>query len=295
VAVHLSSPPSARIRLEDHTATFLQAELSGPEAIRKELFRRCSMADVRGGRISVGALCVLVLALVAEGQILNPSARDVLRQSRSLIEAEVALVLAAARVAVDGRTFRLSYEPGGPGADIQMESDGRPRYIRFTTGEQGHGDTVTFLHYTRIRARSCDGTAQPGDLILEYENKGAGWTVKARTRSIAELNDAAFDMLAGRRVVTAGPIQKLNNRTVRPFVAPFQLPDGALGGPPPGTTMALWLDIDSLVPVRWSVRLPVSPELGIPTGLPDFGLVFTYLDGVDLQPPTEIVAPDCVP
>jgi hypothetical protein len=242
--------------------------------------------------LSAGAL---VIAFASEAQTLNPSAREVIRQSRALIDAEVAAVLAAARVAVDGRTFRLSYQPGGPGADIQMGPDGKPRYIRMTSGEHGQADTVTFLHYTRLAARGCDGTTRPGVLVREYENKGSAWTVKARTRSALELADAAFDMLAGLRRTTSGAVQKLNDRTVRPFLAPFQLPEGALGGPPPGTIMALWLDTNSLLPVRWSIALPASPEQGLPAGLPDFGVVFTYLDGLDLQPPSEIVAPDCVP
>ena len=251
---------------------------------------------------------LVALALLASGashaQTLNPSPRDVISRSRALLDVEVVAVLEAERHAVDGRTFRLSYQPSGPGPDIQMGPDGRARYIRMTSGlefgstsvtnggppvtQSGHKDVVTFLHDTRTVARGCDGTPRGDELVLEYENDGAGWRVKARTRSAMEINDAAFDMLAGQRPVTTGPVQHVGTRTVRPFVAPWQLPEGALGGPPPGTVMALWIDIDSLLPRRWSLTLPAA------AGLPDFGVVFTYLDTVDLRPPTVIAAPDCI-
>jgi hypothetical protein len=253
------------------------------------------MVPMKGWSLSFCVAGVLATAVGPAAQTLNPQPREVIRVSRSLLEAETAAVMAAARAAVDGRTFRVSYQPGGPGVDFQMGPDGRPRYLRMTTGEQGHSDTVTFLHYTRMEARGCDGTPRSGELVREYENKDAGWTVKARTRSVAEVNDRAFDMLAGHQPITAGPVQTLDGRTVRPFVAPYQLPAGALGGPPPGSSMALWLDTDMLLPVRWSLKLPVSPERGTPTGLPDFAVVFTYLDGADLAPPSEVVAPDCIP
>jgi len=240
-----------------------------------------------GHRQSSLVAFALLASVVSQAQTLNQSPREVISQSRALIDAEVAAVLEAARHAVDAHTFRLSYQPGGPGADIQMGPDGRARYIRMTSGQSGHKEVVTFLHYTRTAARGCDGTPLGDERVLEYEDDGTGWRVRARTRSAIELNDAAFDMLIGRRQVTTGPVQRLGARTVRPFVAPWQLPDGVLGGPLPGTVMALWIDTDSLLPVRWSLALPDS------VGVPEFGVEFTYLD-VDLHPPTTIAAPDCI-
>ena len=169
----------------------------------------------------------VVSAGLAQGQVLNPPPRDVINQSRPLMDAEVVTVLEAARRAVEGRTFRLSYTPTGPGADIQI-------------------------------------------------------------------NDAAFDMLQGRRPLTSGPVERSGDRTLRALVAPYQGPEGALGGPPPGTLMSLWLDTDSLLPVRWSLKLPASAERGIPAGAPDFAVWFTYLNGVNLEPPTDVPAPACI-
>ena len=249
---------------------------------------------MRGRRVWVGAAWVLSAGLASQGQVLNLPPRDVIIQSRALIDAEVAAVLEAARHAVERRTFRLSYTPGGPGADIQMGPGGRPRYIRMLSGQEGHAETVTFLHYTATAARGCDGMPRTGELVLEYEHKGSTWTAKARMRSEFELNNAAFVMLAGHQALTSGPVERLSDRTLRALVAPFQRPEGVLGGPPPGTLMSLWLDTDSLLPVRWSLTLPASAEHGIPAGVPDFEVWFTYLDGLELQPPTDVPAPACI-
>src|SRR5438045_5307992 len=108
-----------------------------------------------------------------------------------------------------------------------MRSDGRARYMRATSGRNGYADTVTFVHYTGRPVRGCDGTPRAGELVVEYESNGSIHTVTARPRSALEINDSAFDMLAGRVPVTADPIQLLDGRTVRPFSAPYRLHDGA--------------------------------------------------------------------
>jgi hypothetical protein len=243
----------------------------------------CRMTLMTGRRVWVGAAWVLSAGLASQGQVLNPPPRDVIVQSRALIDAEVAAVLEAARHAVEGRTFRLSYTPGGPGADIQMGAGGRPRYIRMLSGQEGHAETVTFLHYTGTAAPGCDGMPRTRELVLEYEHKGSTWTVKARTRSGVELNNPAFEMLVGHQALASGPVGRLGDRRLRALVAPFQRPEGALGGPPLGTLMSLWLDTDSLLPVRWSLTLPASAERGIPVGVADFEVWFTYLDPVQAR------------
>jgi hypothetical protein len=68
----------------------------------------------------------LALNAVAAAQTLNPPARAVAAQGRPLTQAEVAQVVGAARNAIAGRTFRLSYQPGGPGPEVLMGSTGRP-------------------------------------------------------------------------------------------------------------------------------------------------------------------------
>ncbi|HEY7171773.1 MAG TPA: hypothetical protein VH417_13070 [Vicinamibacterales bacterium] len=234
-----------------------------------------------------GIVAVLAWSCAATGsaQRLNPSPHEVIALSRPLLAAEAALVLAAARQAVDGRTFRLSYQPDGPGPLFTMRSDGRPRYLRAAFGTSGRADTVSFTHFTGTPARRCDGRPDNGELVVEYEQKeGSEWTVKARTRQPIEINASAFDMLSGSVAVTAtGPVQRLSGASARPFTAAYRLPEGAAGGPPPGTTMSLWVDTTSLLPVGWSLE---------PPGLPRFEMPFTYVDDT-LQPPTEVAAPTC--
>src|SRR5262249_2729455 len=147
-----------------------------------------------------GRKVVAFAAIVAIGpQTLNPSARDIIRQPRALLEAEIVAVLDAARHVLDGRTFRLSYQPDRPGPLFLMGPGGRPRYLRTTSGQFGSAADI-------------------------------------------EINDSAFDMVPGRVAVKAGDIQRIGGRTVRALTAPYVLHKGALGGPPPGTIMSLWLD-----------------------------------------------------
>jgi hypothetical protein len=235
-----------------------------------------------------GLIAILACCCAAAGfaQRLNPSAREVIVLPRPLIAAEAALVLAAARQAVDGRTFRLSYQPDGPGPLFTMRSDGRPRYVRAISGTSGRADTVSFTHFTGTPARHCDGRPRDGELVVENEQKeGSDWTVEARTRQAIEINRPAFDILSGDVTVTAGGVQRLGSQTARPFSAAYRLVEGAAGGPPHGTMMSLWVDTTSLLPVLWSLAAPGLPRLDMP---------LTYVDDL-LQPPTEVAAPNCIP
>lgn len=118
----------------------------------------------------------------------------------------------------------------------------------------------------------------------------------ARTRRDSEVNGSAFEMLAGRTPAASGERRDVRGRPARAFVAPFALPEGATGGPPPGTAQALWVDVVTLLPVQWTLTLPSMPELQ-GRGLPEFGVAFTYPDpsSVDLQPPAGVEAPSCIP
>lgn len=65
-----------------------------------------------------------------------------------------------------------------------------------------------------------------------------------------------------------------------------------MGGPPLGTTQSLWIDVDSLLPVQWTISLPAVAERNTPT-LPEFGALFVYDGAIDLHPPNGS-APDCI-
>lgn len=120
------------------------------------------------------AISFAVTIAAVHAQTLNPSARDVIILTRALTGAEVAIVLEASRQAVAGRVMHLAYQPDGPGPDFLMRADGRPRYMRSTSGrdfvsssassdgtartESGHVNVSSFTHYTSAQASGCDGT-----------------------------------------------------------------------------------------------------------------------------------------
>ena len=231
------------------------------------------------------------------------------------------MVLDVVRAAIAGKTCRLAYAPGGPGPAVLMGSNGRPRYVRATSGydmggvsgsvsggsdgsmtrsqsqQAGHVDVITFTDYTGRLARKCDGTALEDELVIEYEHRSTDnrWTAKARTRSPMEILAPVFDMLAGTAPVETGDRWQIDDRMARALVAPWKLPAGAQpGGPlPPGMTQSLWIDTVSMLPLRWSISIPASPGQGIPA-IPDYGLSFTYDPTIDLRPPEGVTAPDCI-
>jgi hypothetical protein len=260
---------------------------------------------------------VMATSPAAPSQALSPQARDILNTDRPLQPAEIADVLAATRVAVSGKTFRLSYVPNGPGPEVLMGANGRPRFLRAISGydyrsggvgvdgngnrtqsqQSGHLDVVTFTEYTGRSARKCDGTSLDDELVIEYEHKSTDdrWTVKARMRTLLEFAAPLFDMLAGITPVESGNHRSFDDRIGRALVAPWKLPTGAQpSGPlPAGVSQSIWIDIVSMLPLRWSVSMPATPERGIPA-IPDYGLSFTYDASLDLRPPDAILSTDCV-
>jgi hypothetical protein len=153
------------------------------------------------------------------------------------------------------------------------------------------------IEYTGRQARKCDGTTLQGELIIEYEHRSTSsqWTATARTRTTMEILSPPFDLLAGATDLEIGDRRRVDDRMARAFTAPWRLPPGAqAGGPlPAGVTQSLWIDIASLLPLRWSISVPAMPERGMPA-IPDYGLSFTYDPAIDLHPPDGITPPDCI-
>jgi hypothetical protein len=257
---------------------------------------------------------VMATSPAAPSQALYPPARDLLNAERSLQPAEIAAVLAAVHQAVSGKTFRLSYVANGPGPEVLMGANGRPRFVRAASGydyrsgavgadgngnrtqsqQSGHVDVITFTEYTGRPASKCDGTALDDELVIEYEHKSTDdrWTVRARTRSPMEFAAPVFDMLAGITPVESGTRRSFDGRTGRALVAPWTLPAAAQGGPLAGASQSIWIDTVSLLPLRWTLSMPVTPER-VPA-IPDYGLSFTYDASLVLLPPDAILSADCV-
>jgi hypothetical protein len=257
----------------------------------------------------------VTIAWTVFAQTINPSARSLLHESRPLLGAEIAKVLDASRQAVAGRAARLSYVAGGPGIDVVMGANGRPRMMRMTSGSDStlagafssggasgtippqttHVDLVTVIDYTGAPAQSCDGRPIEGELVIEYEHRAppGAWTAKARTRSTMEVGGPIFEMLSGAIAMESVGFRAFGDRQGRAFSAAWKPPAESLGGPPPGTTQTLWIDVDSLLPLRWSLALPPPPDRAVPA-IADYGLSFTYDASIDVSAPADVMPPACV-
>jgi hypothetical protein len=122
------------------------------------------IAAMKSAWLLLTVACVTATSPSALSQAVNPSARDLLNTDRPLQPAEIAVVLAATRAAVSGKTCRRSYVPNGPGPEVLMGANGRPRFVRAISGDDyssgavsadgtgnrtqsrqsGHVDVVTF-------------------------------------------------------------------------------------------------------------------------------------------------------
>jgi hypothetical protein len=230
-------------------------------------------------------------------------AASALMSAGQTTQLEIAQVLTAARAAIAGRTFRLSYQPGGPGPEVLMAADGRPRFIQTvsgytswsavtgnsapTTTREYRANVQEVTEFTRQAARRCDGSPITGELVIEYRNENAqGWTAKARTRTVMEVAAPVFDMLTGTTAVKHDGIKTIGDRSARALIAPWAPPAGAqAGGPlPPNLTQTLWIDVETLLPLRWEVGAPTTPG---------YGVSFTY-ETLDIRAPDGVAAPQCI-
>jgi hypothetical protein len=259
---------------------------------------------------------VLVFAVVAAaGQALSPSPQQIAGTTRALQPAEIAVILDGARHAVAEKTIRLSYAPDGPGPDILFGTDGRRRIIRTVGGitgglVSGDGSRLTFhttietiANYTGMPAQGCDGAPRRGELVIEYRNEdNRGWRVAARASTDHEVAAAMLEMLDGQVTVESGAIATMGGRAARAFVAPWNPPasnsiqlDATTGDPVPnirfdGTppkpgSRTLWIDFESLRPVRWTVAVP---------GASPYTMLFTYDVSPEPRAPAGITPSDCV-
>ena len=160
---------------------------------------------------------------------------------------------------------------------------------------------ILIIAFTGRPARRCDGSAVAGELVIEYRHSSLinAWTTTAR----AETNEQRlatwthmFRMLSGATPVTSGERKQIGGRWARAFVAPWTPPHSGIQqveltgdplpnviGVPPSrvTTETLWIDAESLLPVRWE-----TTERGY-----DYALTYEPLD---LQKPAGVNAPDCI-
>jgi hypothetical protein len=143
--------------------------------------------------------------------------------------------------------------------------------------------------------------------VIEYENKGRGWSVRAR-RSLegAEPFGPAFAALTGDLALTDAGHGTVGDRSARDLTAPSKPPGVQIderspggfsefrtipSGPVPSdASQHLWIDELTLLPLKWS--LTTTPQAA--TATVDYGWFFVYDRSIDLRPPDTLRVPTCV-
>ena len=225
--------------------------------------------------------------------------RERLANPTLLSSDEITEVLEAARAAAAQKTFWVSSSfAGTPSLELLLGSDGRPVLIQVTSGIDTSGPGQPAQHvtvevltaYLRRPAVYCDGSAAPGELVAEYENVGDGWTVSMRhsVEGSEELTPP-FAALRGEVTLADAGSATIAGRVARGFRGSWSPP--ASGRPlSPDAVQTLWIDEQSLMPLRWSVTTTVSP--GVP---PDDSGFFLIPDStIDVRPPTGVQPASCI-
>jgi hypothetical protein len=216
-----------------------------------------------------------------------------LMRPQPLTAEEIVELLQASREALAYKSLRLSRSPTGtPGSEYLIGPDGRPVMIRaasdrpdwraFTPGPrlEFQRDAIVITNYTRRAALHCDGVLSAEELVVEYRSAGDGWTVTARIADPIELGATVFAVLTGEASLEDGGRRRILDRRVRGLTSPWQ---------PTGTTQTLWIDEVTLVPLLWQVATTQDRPA------PDEGLYFVYDRSIDIRPPSNVAAPECLP
>src|SRR3954452_18768389 len=160
------------------------------------------------------------------------------------------------------------------------------------------------LAYTGTAVQRCGGDAVEGELAKERRDENEyGWKEIARAATGVAAAARPLAMVSQLPRMESGGMKTFGDRRARAIVAPWTPPSGTierdavigdplpnavprLGATPVRASQTLWIDVDSLRPIRWNASAP---------GGPTDALTFTY----DLSPepkiPDGIAPPECVP
>jgi hypothetical protein len=169
------------------------------------------------------------------------------------------------------------------------------------TRTEWRDDLIHMIEYTHQPARRCDGSPQSGDLIVEYEHRSStnAWTARARATSAHPTLAPLFQMLSGAMTLASGERRPIDGRSARALVAPWTPPAAPIdleivtgdplpnvkGGAPPGDgQQVLWVDTESLLPLRVEFTK---------RGMPAYGATFVY-ESIDIRPPAGVTPPQCI-
>jgi hypothetical protein len=272
--------------------------------------------------VKIVGLLVAALAMLAQAR--SPSPRALLDLARPLTATETATVVDAWQDALTGKTFRLSPLPFGQGPAVLMSGRGQPRIIQTISGITGgivsgvagasdpiietqfHQETVTITAFTGRPVRRCDGSIEPIEMVVDYVRRDSTppWTATAHRRSERDEGGPAiepvFKMLRGDTPVASGERQRIGGRWARAFVSPWIAPSdrdsqrqqltgdplpNVVGEPAPNERVqSLWIDTESLLPLRWEVSK---------RGMLMLGFDFVY-EPIDLRLPAGVDTPNCI-
>jgi hypothetical protein len=259
---------------------------------------------------------VAVLALITSILLQGPtsSAKDLLNLQRPLTAAEMDTVVRGIRQTLAGKTLRLVDGRYGS-REILVGPDGLPRMVRSIgarPGERVSGVVtsdgvavripedperfVMLIEYTVVPARRCDGATATGDTVVEYlmSLTTQVWTATARERVPGDMALARpLEMLRATASLKSGEARLIGTRAARAVVSPWPLFNAEArritGDPAPDPAefvpmQTMWVDTDSLLPLRWEV----SERQAI---IRDADFVHAPLE---LQRPAGIQAPTCI-
>jgi hypothetical protein len=165
---------------------------------------------------------------------------------------------------------------------------------------------IDIIDFTGRSARRCGESAGQGELVVEYklDVPTKEWTTTARQRYARDFGGPGiapvFEMLQGDGPIASGERRRISGRSARALISPWTPPaltfvepplltgdpiPNAVGKPAPNDTVqSLWIDIESLLPLRWEASKRGSPA---------YGYDFRY-QTVDLRPPAGIDSPECI-
>jgi hypothetical protein len=255
----------------------------------------------------------LTLLALASSMLLQggtPSPRDVLRLQRQLSGAGVSRIVGGIHQALAGRTLRLADKSQGD-PEVLMGRDGMPLLVRLKGRGESVGSitsdtgtarvfslpdvTVAVFEYSRLPARRCDGSPAASGMVIEYL---INLTTKVRQVTAREPGHGhaamarPLEMLRTAETLSSGGSRLIGTRSARALVSPMPMPDnvGLTGDPAPNAAefvpiQSLWIDTDSLLPLRWEV-FQRQAFLG--------AIDFVY-EKLDLQRPAGFAVPTCIP
>ena len=255
---------------------------------------------------------VAFLALAASMLLqAGSSPRELLHLQRSLTGAEVNTVVGGIRQALTGRTLRLMDRAQRAQREILMGGDSLPRFIRVKgRGESVAGITseagtmrvfnlpdviVSVFEYSRTPARHCNDAPAASGMVIEYV---VNLTTKVRHVTAREPGPLdigmarPLEMLNAPATLSSGGTRLFGKRNARALVSTATTSGDVVltGDPAPNPAdfvpmQTLWIDADSLLPLRWEVH-----RRQVMVDAIDFGY-----DRFELARPDGFEVPACIP